>query len=88
MQRPSHGEMRMNNHTLEQRVARLEADLQQLRSELCSRRPERRSDWRSLVGAFTDDPGMQEIFKEAMRLREADRRKARRKPAKARRAKS
>ncbi len=40
------------------------------------------------LGAFTDDPGMQEIFKEAMRLREADRRKARRKPATTRRANS
>lgn len=77
----------MNNQTLEQRVARLEAELQELRRELSSTRPDRRSDWRSMVGAFTADPGMQEVFQEAMKLREADRRKARRKPTKARRAK-
>jgi len=41
-----------------------------------------------MVGVFTDDPGMQEVFKEAMKLREADRRKARRNPTKARRAKA
>ena len=73
----------MQNQTLEQRVARLETEMQTLRDELSGARRNHRGDWRSMVGAFTDDPGMQEIFKEAMRLREADRRKARRKPAKA-----
>lgn len=74
----------MENQTLEQRVARLEAELQTLRDELSGARRNHRGDWRSMVGVFTDDPGMQEIFKEAVRLREADRRKARRKPAKLR----
>jgi hypothetical protein len=78
----------MEQQTLEQRVARLEAELKELRQALSSTQPDRRKEWRSMVGAFTDDHGMQEIFKEAMRLREADRRKARRKPAKARTAKS
>ena len=78
----------MSNQTLEQRVARLEAELQNLRRELSAKRPDRRSEWRSMVGVFTDDPGMQEVFKEAMKLREADRRKARRNPTKARRAKA
>jgi len=35
-------------------------------------------DWRRTVGMFTDDPGMKELFAEAIKLREADRRKARR----------
>ena len=37
---------------------------------------------------FTDDPGMQEVFKEAMKIREADRERARRRYAKNRQAKS
>ena len=37
-------------------------------------------DWRRTVGRFTDNPGMKELFAEAMKLREADRRKARRRP--------
>jgi len=34
-------------------------------------------DWRRTIGAFTDDDGMQELLKEAMRLRDEDREKTR-----------
>jgi hypothetical protein len=37
---------------------------------------------------FTDDPGMLELFADAMRIREADRKKARRPLRKAQQAKS
>ena len=35
-------------------------------------------DWRRTIGMFTDDPGMLEVFEEAMKIREADRERARR----------
>lgn len=60
--------------TIEQRVAALEHEL----SELKARRGNGRvKDWRRTVGKFTDNTGMKELFAEAMKLREADRRKAR-----------
>lgn len=58
---------------LEKRVESLEAQVAELRSS----RGNAPKDWRRTIGAFTDDPGMHEILKEAMRLREADRQKAR-----------
>jgi len=61
--------------SLEQRVAVLEQEL----SELKARRGDGHvKDWRRTVGMFTDNPGMKELFAEALKLREADRRKARR----------
>ena len=59
---------------LEKRVESLEAQVAELRAARASVA----KDWRRTIGAFTDDAGMQEILKEAMRLREADRNKARR----------
>jgi hypothetical protein len=38
----------------------------------------RHKDWRRTIGMFTDNPEMKVLFAEAMKLREADRRKARR----------
>ena len=58
---------------LEKRVESLEAQVAELRAARASLP----KDWRRTIGAFTDDPGMQEILKEAMRLRDADRKKAR-----------
>ena len=68
--------------SLEARVAALECEVAQLRaannaSGNGAAAPVK--DWRSTIGMFTDDPGMQEVFAEAMKLREADREKARRK---------
>ena len=71
--------------SLEQRVAVLEQELSELKSR--PRHP-RDKDWRRTVGMFTDNPAMKELFAEAMKLREADRRKARRGPAKKRPARS
>jgi len=67
----------MKTLTIEQRVAVLEQEL----SELKARGGDGRiKDWRRTVGIFTDNPGMKELFAEAMQLREAYRRKARRRP--------
>jgi hypothetical protein len=62
---------------LEQRVEFLEAQVAELRAA----RANVAKDWRRTIGAFTDDAGMQEILREAMRLREADRQQARKPPS-------
>jgi hypothetical protein len=61
--------------SLEQQVAALEHEVSELKARLANGRVK---DWRRTVGGFTDDPVMKEIFAEAIKLREADRRKARR----------
>jgi hypothetical protein len=71
--------------SLEQRVAALEQELAGLKSR---RRNGRAKDWRRTVGIFTDNPGMKELFAEAIRLRETDRKNARRLQPKKRSAKS
>ena len=70
--------------SLEQRVAVLEQELAELKS---LRGNVRDKDWRRTVGMFTDNPGMKELFAEAMKLREADRAKARRRQPRKRPAK-
>ncbi len=66
----------MARPTLEERVRVLELQVAQLRDEM-NAKGRRKKDWRRAVRVFAGDEGMQEIFREAMRLREADRRKAR-----------
>jgi len=60
---------------LKQRVAALEQALAELKSQ---RSKERKKDWRRTIGMLTDNPGMKELFAEAMKLCEADRNKANR----------
>jgi predicted nucleic acid-binding Zn-ribbon protein len=62
---------------LERRLKALESHVAQLQDEVRSARSGREKDWRRTIGAFTDDEGMKEILREALRLREADRKKAR-----------
>ena len=76
----------MTQRTLEQRVAKLEQQMAELQATLAN--GAQKKDWRRTIGMFTDDPGMQELFKEAMKIREADRARARRRYGKARRSKS
>ena len=73
----------MPPHSTEQRLAALEQQVADLKAQ--TTRQGRKKDWRRTIGIFTDKPEMQELFAEAMKLREADRKKARRK-AKSRRA--
>ena len=67
----------MATQSLEQRVEKLESQLGKLRDEFRARTEGKSKDWRRTIGAFTDDEGMQQILQDAMRLRQADRKKAR-----------
>jgi hypothetical protein len=60
--------------TLKQRLAALEQQVATLLGRRTNGRP--RKDWRRTVGVFTENPGMLEIFTEAQKLREADRKRA------------
>lgn len=66
----------MSSSSVESRLECLETRVTQLQEELQSMRSAKK-DWRRTIGAFTGDEGMQELLSEAMRLREADREKAR-----------
>ena len=66
----------MADASLKGRVAALEEQVAKLLTERAN--GTRKRDWRRTVGMFTDNPGMQELFADAQRLREADRKKARR----------
>lgn len=68
----------MASVSLEKRVAQLELQVAKLQSELTSTSPKNGKDWRRTIGMFTEDAGMKAIFDEARKLREADRRKAKR----------
>jgi hypothetical protein len=76
----------MSKLSLEERVAALEQRMAEL--DASSPNESLRKDWRRTIGAFTDDPDMQRLFKEAMKLREADRARARRIPRPKRRTKA
>lgn len=71
----------MPESQLERRVAKLERVVASLKTS-------RSKDWRRTIGMFTGDADMQRLFEEAMKLREADRAKARRKPSRTRRRKA
>ncbi len=63
--------------SLEQRITALEKEVADLKA-LQSKNGVHKKDWRRTIGMFTDNPGMLELFDEAMKVREADRKKARR----------
>jgi hypothetical protein len=74
----------MKSATLEDRVADLEVLVKHLGNEL---RKVRQKDWKRTIGMFTDDEEMKSIFKEALKLREADRKKARSRSSKSQKPK-
>ena len=76
----------MSQLSLEQRVAALERQMAQFKVQHTN--GPRKKDWRKTVGMFTDNPGMLELFADAMKIREADRKKARHRQSKAQRVKS
>mgnify|MGYP001547227943 FL=1 len=49
--------------TLEERVARIEEELRQLRQE-------KKNDWRKLLGTFDDDPAFEEILRQGKLFRD------------------
>jgi hypothetical protein len=70
----------MSRQDLGKRVAALESRVTELQEEVRSARPPRQKDWRRAVEKYAGDPDLQSVFAEAMKLREADRKRAR-KPA-------
>ena len=75
----------MNGFNLEQRVAALEQKVNQLEQAVAN--GSRPKDWREAAGFFAGDQAMKEIFAEALKYREADRKRARRKYSTKRRSK-
>jgi hypothetical protein len=75
----------MAQPTLEERVAALEQQVRELREALANGAYQK--DWRRTVGMFAGDEVMKRIDEEALKYREADRRKARRRPTKPRKPK-
>jgi hypothetical protein len=69
----------MSQPTLEERVAALEQQVAELKAAVASGAGTK--DWQSTIGMFTGNEVMKRIDEEALKFREADRRKARR-PAK------
>lgn len=66
----------MRKPSLEERVAALEQEVAELKASSTNTSP--RKGWRRTIGMFTEDPQMQRLFEKAMKLREADRARARR----------
>jgi len=62
----------MTAQELEQRLSKLEREVSTLRAEVLGTKP----GWRRAIDEFAGDEGLQEIVKGAMKLREADRKKA------------
>lgn len=67
----------MASLSLEKRLAILEAEVGKLRQEVRAAGAAKAKDWRRTIGAFTGDDGMQQILRDAMHLREANRKKTR-----------
>ena len=75
----------MSQLTLEQRVATLESVVAELTAT--PKQANRKKNWRRTMGMFTGDEVMKRIDQEALKYREADRRKARGRNGTTRRAK-
>jgi hypothetical protein len=69
----------MPHLTLEERVTALEQQVAELRAQQAN--GAKKKPWLETAGIFTGDEGMMELFDDAMKLREEDRRKARRRSA-------
>lgn len=63
--------------SLKDRVESLEMQVAALRDDVHARDGRNCKNWQRTIGAFTDDDGMQQILRDAMHLREADRKKPR-----------
>ena len=75
----------MKRLTLEERLAALEKQMGELKATI--EKIAQPKDWRRTVGMFTGDEVMKRIDAEALRYREADRAKARRRYARTKQAK-
>jgi hypothetical protein len=62
----------------EARLARLEADVQEIKALLQTQQEPKRPWWEGVVGTFANDPVYEEITKLGLEVREKDREKAKR----------
>ncbi len=64
----------MSQQTLEERVAALEHQVEELKKRLLTREKlPPKKDWRKTIGMFANDPIMKEIIEEGRKIRERDR---------------
>jgi hypothetical protein len=70
----------MRQTTIEKRLSDLETRVSELGRIV--NQPSRAKDWRRSIGAFTDDPAMQAVIDDALRIRAADRARAHRRSGK------
>lgn len=61
----------MRQSAIEKRLSNLETRVSEL-GRMVSQ-PSSAKDWRRSIGAFTDDPAMQAVLDDALRIRAADR---------------
>ncbi len=66
----------MSSTTVETRLANLEAQVSRLQDELRELRARKDKDWRRAVAEYAGDEDLQSVLAEAMKLREADRKRA------------
>ena len=71
----------MARTTLEARVARLEAQIVRLSDEVRAGGQRADEGWRRAVDLFAGDEDLRSVLEDAMKLREAERRRARRGPS-------
>ncbi len=71
--------------TIEERLTALERQVSELKAALAN--GHQRKDWRRTIGMFAGDEVMKSIFDEALKFREKDRERARRRYSKSRRTK-
>jgi len=62
---------------LAKRVATLESQVTELQEQVRTDCPKRRKDWRRAVEKYAGDADLQSVFADALKLREADRKHAR-----------
>lgn len=68
----------MSTKELEKRITEIESQLLEMRRQLKSAVGKRSTqNWRRAIAAFSGDDDLQRIFTEAMKLREANRERAR-----------
>ncbi|NUQ65896.1 MAG: hypothetical protein HUU20_25825 [Pirellulales bacterium] len=69
----------MTPQQLADRVTRLEAEFIELRAEVHSSRKSSGMDWRRAVEQYAGDEDLLNVFRDAMKLREADRKRTQQK---------